>query len=348
MTTSAPAKVETHVTVPLDVDPQATGAVMESAVGGTTGKGIEGRSLGQIAWMRLKSDRVAIASSVVILLLLLTAVFAPVLVKLFGHPPNAFHQDLIDPALSVPIGKFGGINHNFLLGVDPTFGRDVFARIVTGARISLLVALCSTLLAVSMGTVLGITAGYFGGAVDSLIGRLMDLLLAFPQLLFAIAIGTILLQKNAVFGLHGDALSVVMLVIIIGFFGWPYVGRIIRGQTISLKEREFVDAARSLGASNFHIIFKELLPSLVAPVLIYATLLIPTNILFEAALSFLGVGVRPPTPTWGSMLSDAVATYQVDPTYMMVPGVALFVTVISFNLLGDSLRDALDPRAGRS
>jgi ABC-type dipeptide/oligopeptide/nickel transport system permease subunit len=125
------------------------------------------------------------------------------------------------------------------------------------------------------------------------------------------------------------------------------VGRIIRGQTISLKEREFIDAARSLGASNFHIIFKELLPSLVAPILIYSTLLIPTNILFEAALSFLGVGVRPPTPTWGAMLSDAVATYQIDPTYMFVPGVALFITVMAFNLFGDGLRDALDPRGNR-
>ena len=333
------------MTAPLDVDPQALVAASDAPEGT---KAIEGRSLGQIAMGRLKADRVAKGSATVLVLLLLMAVFSPLLVKWFGHPPNEWHQDLIDPALSVPNGKFGGISRDYLLGLDPTYGRDVFARIVTGARISLLVALSSTLLAVSIGTVLGITAGYFGGWVDNLIGRLMDLLLAFPQLLFAIAIGSILIQKDSIFGLHGDALSVAMLVIIIGFFGWPYVGRIIRGQTISLKEREFVDAARSLGASDFHIIFKELLPSLVAPILIYASLLIPTNILFEAALSYLGVGVREPTPTWGSMLSDAVHTYQVDPTYMLVPGVALFITVLAFNLLGDSLRDALDPRAGRT
>jgi peptide/nickel transport system permease protein len=338
------------VTLPLDVDPQAPDSPPGASVAGGAepGKAIEGRSLGQIAWMRLKRDRVAVGATFLIVILLLTAIFAPLLVKWFGHPPNEFHQDLIDPALSAPIGRWGGINKEFLLGVDPVYGRDIFARIVTGARISLLVALCSTLLAVTMGTVLGLVAGYFGGWVDSVIGRLMDLILAFPQLLFAIAMGTILLQKNEVFGLSGDSLSVSLLVIIIGFFGWPYVGRIIRGQTISLKEREFVDAARSLGASNAHIIFKELLPSLVAPVLIYATLLIPINILFEAALSFLGVGVRPPTPTWGGMLSEAVETYQIDPAYMMVPGIALFVTVMAFNLLGDSLRDALDPRAGRT
>ena len=337
------------MTAPLDVDPAAQGAGQDTddSTASTQPKVIEGRSLGQIAWLRLKRDRVAVGAAAVIVFLVLCAVFAPLLVKAFGHPPNEFHQNLIDPALSIPKGHFGGISRHYLLGLDPTYGRDVFARIVTGARISLLVALLSTALAVGLGTVLGITAGYFGGWVDSLIGRFMDLILAFPQLLFAIAIGTILLQKDSVFGLHGDALSVVLLVIIIGFFGWPYIGRIIRGQTISLKEREFVDAARSLGASNAHIIFRELLPNLFAPVLIYSTLLIPTNILFEAALSFLNVGVRPPTPTWGGMLSDAVATYQVDPTYMIVPGAALFITVMAFNLLGDSLRDALDPRAGR-
>ena len=335
------------MTAPLEIDPSATTADPEAVLVGTKSTNIEGRSLGQIALMRLRRDRVAKGSGVVIVLLLLIAVFSPLLVKLLGHPPNEFHQNLIDPALSTPKGKFGGINRHYLLGADPVFGRDVFSRIITGARISLLVALLSTTVAVVMGTVLGITAGYFGGWVDATIGRLMDLILAFPQLLFAIAIGTILLQKDSVFGLHGDQLSIGLLVIVIGFFGWPYIGRIIRGQTISLREREFVDAARSVGASNSHIIFKELLPNLVAPVLIYATLLIPTNILFEAALSFLGVGVRQPTPTWGAMLSDAVSTYQIDPTYMVVPGLALFITVLAFNLLGDSLRDALDPRAGR-
>ena len=337
------------MTAPLDVDPKAQGTVIDApaATAGQLGKSIEGRSLGQIAWMRLKRDRVAVGAVLVIGFLVLVAIFANLLVSWFGHPPNELHQDLIDPALSTPKGKFGGISSNYLLGIDPTYGRDVFSRIVIGSRISLIVALLSTGVAVGLGTLLGVTAGYFGGWVDNVIGRLMDLILAFPQLLFAIAIGAIVVQKDSVFGLHGDALSVALLVTVIGFFGWPYIGRIIRGQTISLREREFVDAARSLGASNTHIIFKELVPSLIPPILIYATLLIPTNILFEAALSYLGVGVRPPTPTWGGMLSDAAASYQIDPTYMVIPGAALLITVMAFNLLGDSLRDALDPRAGR-
>ncbi len=307
----------------------------------------EGRSLGQIAWMRLKKDRVAKISVGVLVFLVLVAVFAPLISKYLGHPPNEFHQDRIDPALSIPKGKFGGITKDYLFGVDPTYGRDVFSRIVYGARISLVVAVLSTFVAVGLGTVLGLIAGYFGGWIDAVISRLMDLLLAFPQLLFAIAIGSIAQVKDSIFGLKGDSLSIVQLVSIIGFFGWPYVGRIIRGQTISLREREFVDAARSIGASNRRIIFIELLPNLIAPIIIYSTLLIPTNILFEAALSFLGVGVREPTPTWGGMLSDAVNTFQIDHTYMLVPGLALFITVLAFNLLGDSLRDALDPKANR-
>jgi len=190
--------------------------------------------------------------------------------------------------------------------------------------------------------------GQLAGWIDGLISRVMDILLAFPLLLFAIGIGAVIVVTDKpVLGLSGTSLSVATLIFIIGFFQWPYIGRIVRGQTLSLREKEFVDAARSLGASNSHIIFKQLLPNLAAPVLVYSTLIIPTNILFEAALSFLGVGVRPPTPSWGQMLSDAVSTYQIDATYMIVPGMALFITVMAFNLLGDGLRDALDPRAGR-
>lgn len=310
-------------------------------------KAIEGRSLGQIAWMRLKRDKVALGGAVVIVIMISVAVFAAPIVKLLGHPPNEFHLDLIDPTFQIPSGKFGGISHDFLLGIEPGTGRDVFSRIVYGAQISLLVAFLATTIAVVIGTVAGVTAGYFGGWVDAAISRLMDLLLAFPQLLFAIALATILLYSDSVAGLSGKSLQIGILVMIIGFFNWPYIGRIVRGQTLSLREKEFVDAARSLGARSPHILFKQLLPNLVAPILVYATLIIPSNILFEAALSFLGVGVRAPTPSWGNMLSDAVASYQSDPTFMIVPGAALFITVMAFNLLGDGLRDALDPRAGR-
>jgi peptide/nickel transport system permease protein/oligopeptide transport system permease protein len=337
-----------RVTAPLDVEKSALQADPDAAVSGLSAKAVEGRSLRQIAWMRLKRDKVALGGGIVILLLIRIAVFAPLIVKLLGHPPNDFHQELLDPTLLTPKGSFGGISSQFLLGVEPVNGRDVFSRIVYGARISLLTAFLATLLSVSIGTVVGITAGFFGGWIDGLISRLMDILLAFPLLVFAISIGTVIQTANgSVFGLSGTSLSVATLIFIIGFFNWPYIGRIVRGQTHTLREKEFIDAARSLGATNRHIIFKQLLPNLAAPVLVYSTLIIPTNILFEAALSFLGVGVRRPTASWGSMLSDAVETYQIDPVFMIVPGVALLITVMAFNLLGDGLRDALDPRAGR-
>jgi peptide/nickel transport system permease protein/oligopeptide transport system permease protein len=328
------------MTAPLEVEGAAEArpeAVLEGA-----GKQIEGRSLGQIAWMRLKRDRVAMGGAVVVVVLILMALLAPVIVKLFGHPPTEFHQDLIDPSLQTPRGSFGGMSLEYPLGLEPVNGRDIFSRIVYGARISLLIAFLATLLSVLLGVVFGIIAGFFGGWVDTAISRTMDVFLAFPLLLFAIALAGVV--PDRAFGLSGNGLRVAVIVFIIGFFNWPYIGRIIRGQTLSLREREFVDAARSLGAGNRYILFRELLPNLVAPILVYATLLIPTNILFEAALSFLGVGVRAPTPTWGGMLSEAVRFYTIAPHFMIWPGFAIFVTVLAFNLFGDGLRDALDPR----
>jgi len=331
------------MTAPLDVRGTAAQAQPEAALAGLGVKAIEGRSLGQIAWLRLRRDKVAIAGAVVVIVLVIMALAAPLLVKLFGHPPNEFHQDLIDPSLQIPKGKWGGISRDYLFGVEPQNGRDLFSRIVYGARISLLVAFLATVLAVVIGTVFGVISGYFGGWVDTVISRTMDVFLAFPLLVFAIALGGVV--PDHAFGLSGNTLRIALLIFIIGFFSWPYIGRIIRGQTLSLREREFVDAARSLGARGSYIIARELLPNLIAPILVYSTLLIPTNILFEAALSFLGVGVRSPTPTWGGMLSDAVRWYTIAPYFVIVPGVAIFITVLAFNLLGDGLRDALDPRA---
>lgn len=304
---------------------------------------IEGRSLGQIAWRRLKRDKVALAGAAFLLFLILVAIFAPLIVKLLGSPPNQFHQDLIDTAggTLLPLGAFGGMSADHLMGVEPQNGRDIFSRVVYGSRISLLIAFLATLLSVAIGTTMGVVAGFFGGWVDALISRLMDMFLAFPLLVFAIALAGVF--PDSAFGLKGNTLRIVLLVFIIGFFNWPYIGRIVRGQTLSLRRREFVDASRSLGARRPYILFTELLPNLVAPILVYATLLIPTNILFEAALSFLGVGVRPPTATWGGMLSDAVVYYTA-PHFMLWPGLAIFATVLAFNLFGDGLRDALDPR----
>ncbi len=325
------------VTAPLDLQPSAQAAEPEAVLAGQPK--IQGRSLTQISWMRLKRDKVALAGLAIIIFLSLVAICAPLLTALNGHPPNVFYSEKLNSALGgAPEGRFGGIDKDFWLGVEPGTGRDIFSRIVYGARISLLIAVLATAVSVTIGAVMGVTAGYFGGWVDNAISRLMDVLLAFPVLVFQIAIVAVVSGVN----------RTALLVFLIGFFAWPYIGRIIRGQTLSLREREFVDAARSLGASDAHIIFKQLLPNLAAPILVYSTLIIPTNILTEAALSFLGVGVKPPTPSWGEMLSSAIRWYRVDPMYVAVPGITLFVTVLAFNLFGDGLRDALDPRANRS
>jgi ABC-type dipeptide/oligopeptide/nickel transport system permease subunit len=310
---------------------------------GTSAKAVEGRSLGRIAWTRLKRDRVALAGAAVIIFLVLVAVLAPVINRLFGHPPNEYHQDKINASLGgIPEpGTWGGISREFLLGVEPINGRDLFSRAIYGSQVSLLIAFIATLLSVVIGTVMGVISGYFGGWVDAFISRGMDIFLAFPLLLFAIALAGAIPDRG--FGLRGDSLRIAVIIFIIGFFNWPYIARVVRGQTLSLREREFVDAARSLGARRTYILTKELLPNLAAPLIVYSTLLIPTNILFEAALSFLGVGVRPPRASWGGMLSDATHWYQTDPWFMLPGGLAIFVTVLAFNLLGDGLRDALDP-----
>jgi len=301
---------------------------------------IAGRSLGQIAWRRLRRDKVAMAGGITIVVLIVIAVIGP----LFVQNPNTYNSQLIDPTFSRPFGPWGGISLAHPLGVEPISGRDMLARIVDGAPYSLLIGFLATVLAVVIGVVMGVIAGYYGGWVDWFIARLMDVFLAFPLIVFAIALVGVI--PNAMWGLSGNDLRVAVLVFIIGFFAWPYMGRIVRGQVLSLREREFVDAARSIGARGPYILFRELLPNLWGPILVYATLLIPTNILFEAALDYLGVGLVPPTPSWGQMLSSAVTNgfYQLDPMFMIIPGLAIFITVMAFNLFGDGLRDALDPK----
>jgi len=328
--------------VPIDVA-TGPGGPEPTPAPAVAGKAIEGRSLGQIAWMRLRQDKVAIAGGIVVIFLILVAIFGPYLVQ----NPLTYHENLIDPTFSRPFGTLGGISAAHPFGVEPITGRDLLARVVNGARVSLVIAFLATALAVSIGVVMGVIAGFFGGWVDSVIARAMDIFLAFPLLVFAIALVGVI--PSSAFGLSGNSLRIGLLVFVIGFFAWPYMGRIIRGQTLSLREREFVDAARSLGARGPYILFRELLPNLVGPILVYSTLLIPTNILFEAALSYLGVGIIPPTPSWGGMISDAVnnGIYSVDPMYMIIPGLAIFITVMAFNLFGDGLRDALDPKSSR-
>jgi ABC-type dipeptide/oligopeptide/nickel transport system permease subunit len=326
--------------VPIEAGTGPGGPAPEAPAPGSA-KAIEGRSLGQIAWMRLRRDKVAMAGGITIIVLILIAIVGPY----FVQNPDTYHANLINATFSRPNGPFGGISLAHPLGVEPVTGRDMLARIVVGARYSLLIGFLATALAVVIGVVLGVISGYFGGWSDAAIARSMDIFLAFPLLVFAIALVGVI--PNSAFGLSGSTLRVALLVFIIGFFAWPYMGRIIRGQTLSLREREFVDAARSMGARGPYILFRELLPNMVGPILVYATLLIPTNILFEAALDYLGVGLIPPTPSWGQMLANAVQQgfWYVDPMYMILPGLAIFITILAFNLFGDGLRDALDPRS---
>jgi len=312
--------------------------------GTAAAKTIEGRSLTQIAWSRLKKDKVAMGAGIVVLILVVIAVLAPLIANLAGAgDPTVMYPDTINSDTSMPNGAMGGVSGDHWLGVEPVNGRDVLSRVLYGSRISLLIATAASLLSLVIGIALGVIAGYFRGWVDAFISRIMDVFLAFPLLLFALALAAIV--PDTFFGMTGDTLRIAMLVFIIGFFSWPYAGRIVRGQTIALREREFVDAARVLGAKPRRIIVRELMPNLVAPILVYGTLLIPANILFEAALSFLGVGIRPPTPSWGKMLNDSIQYYRVDPAYLIVPGAAIFITVLAFNLFGDGLRDAFDPKA---
>ncbi|GAA4357579.1 ABC transporter permease [Angustibacter luteus] len=312
--------------------------------------GIEGRSPSQIAWGRLKRDRVGMISLLVVTLYVVIALLAPVITRLLGVDAK-YHTDLIGdggmPKASSWLNQ--GISTTHLLGIEPETGRDILAELLYGSRVSLLVAFSATLLTVVIGVVLGIVAGYSGGWLDTLLGRTMDLILCVPQLVLLISLSPLVLNAlDSRFGIDGNSARLIYLIAVFGIFGWPYLARIIRGQVLSLREREFVEAAVSIGASTRRILFKEILPNLWVPILVYSSLLLPSYISAEAALSFLGVGVAEPTVTWGNMLSNSVKYYQVVPLYLFIPGMALFLLVLAFNLLGDSIRDALDPRAGRS
>jgi ABC-type dipeptide/oligopeptide/nickel transport system permease subunit len=299
------------------------------------------RSPLQLFWRRLRSDRVALVALTVIVALVLVAIFAPLIVKLVGAPgPNVQDSKAVD-AFGTPLGPSAG----HLFGVDP-LGRDVLARTVYGARVSLLVGVLGTAFAVVLGVTAGLVAGYYRGWVDTLLSRFIDVVLSFPVLLLGIGIASACsLGHGCVGGAVTPGLRTVILVV--ALVSWTSIARIVRGQVLSLREQEFVVAARSLGASNRRIVFREILPNLVAPIAVYSSLLLPQTILLEAALSFLGVGISPPTASWGWMIADAAENFDTQWWYMLFPGAALLLTVLAFNLLGDGLRDALDPRTTR-
>jgi peptide/nickel transport system permease protein len=278
-----------------------------------------------------------------VLLLVLTAIFGgPLAAKITGHPQNSTYQETMTDDFGVPKGP----NSKFWFGVDSA-GRDLFVRTMYGARTSLIVGVVASGFAVLIGLIVGLLAGYLGGVVDTALSRFADVMLAVPQLL--IAVGIVAACSTTVQGCLGGLIQpgIGLVILVITIFSWSYIARIVRGFTLSLREKEFVESARALGASNARILVTEIVPNLVGPLIVYSTLLIPTNILFEAALSFLGLGVPPDQASWGQILSDAAGYYDVAWWLMVFPGGFLILTTLAFNLLGDGLRDALDVRSER-
>jgi peptide/nickel transport system permease protein len=302
---------------------------------------VAARSPLQLFWRRFRGDKVALAALAFIVLLVIVALAAPLIVKALNLAPlNAPDTSELD-AFGSPVGP----NSAHPLGVDD-LGRDILARVIYGARVSLEVAFVSTGIAVVVGVVIGTLAGFFRGWVDTLLSRAMDIVLAFPILLLAIGLAAACsLGNGCLAGIIRPGRTT--LIVVIALSSWPYIGRIIRGQVLSLAQKEFVEAARSLGASNLRIMAREILPNLVAPIIVYSSLVLPTNVLYEAALSYLGVGVQPPTASWGQMIADASPIFDTAWWYMLFPGIALVLTVLAFNLVGDGLQDALDPRSNK-
>jgi ABC-type dipeptide/oligopeptide/nickel transport system permease subunit len=317
---------------------------LESGFGGE----VAARSPLQLFWRRFRADRVAMASAIFLIFLIVVAIAAPLVVKIVGvSGPNVQNPN--------DLGGFGqptGPSAAHPFGVDE-LGRDILSRVVYGARVSLEVGIIGTAIAAIVGTVIGLVAGFYRRWADTLLMRMVDVFLAFPVLVLGLGIGAACgvfgCLKVGLFGSRFTLIQpgLVTVIFIIMLSSFTYIARIVRGQVLSLREKEFVEAARSLGASNTRILFREILPNLLAPIIVYSSLLIPLNILLEAALSFLGVGVRPPTPSWGGMISEATPIFNTAWWYMLFPGLALLLTVLAFNLFGDGLLDALNPRGTR-
>ncbi|HMH47325.1 MAG TPA: ABC transporter permease [Solirubrobacteraceae bacterium] len=301
---------------------------------------IAARSPLQLFWRRLRKDRVAMVSLGFVVFLVLVAIAAPLIVKILGLPGPYVENINLTDEFGSPLGPTAA--HPF--GVDQ-LGHDVMSRVIYGTRVSLEVGIVGTAIATVIGVSLGTVAGYYRGWVDTLLSRMVDVVLSIPVLLLGLGIGAACAVRGCLGGAVSPGTSVIIFLIML--VNWTYIFRIVRGLVLSLREREFVEATRALGASDARIMFREIMPNLVAPVIVYATLLIPLNILLEASLSFLGVGVRPPTASWGQMIAAATPIFNTAWWYMTFPGIALLLTVLAFNLLGDGLRDALNPRTAR-
>jgi len=313
---------------------------------------VEGRSPLRLAWARFRKDRLSMVALVVTAIFAILAIASPILDKLGILDPYTFHADLLDYKTgNFPKGFGGGMSWDHPLGVEPQSGRDVLSRLMLGTTLSLTIALSAAFITVAFGTVLGIIAGFTGGVVDSIVGRIIDLTLSFPSTLMLLALSGVVVDRMKDIGIpngpNGAFVNGVYIIVVLAIFGWPPIARLIRGQVLSIREREFVDAAILMGASRRRIYFKEILPNLWAPLLVYFTLLMPAYVSAEAALSFLGVGIKNPTPTLGNVLGGALSYAYTDFFFFFIPAAIIAAIVISFNLLGDGARDALDPRAGR-
>ncbi|MEU9186446.1 ABC transporter permease [Streptomyces sp. NPDC048484] len=316
-------------------------------------KKLEGRSPGQLMWHRFKRDRTGVVSALVVIFFFAVAALAPVISKLYGKDPYTLYAQEPDyPFLlddfAMPSGSFGGMSGDFWFGVEPKLGRDVFTMLVYGMRTSLYMAVVVTLFSVLTGVIIGMVSGYFGGKVDYWLGRITDFFLAFPQQLFFIAFMPVV---TALFVSPTDEtptyLRAVAIILVMWFLGWMGMARLVRSSVLSLREREFVEAAKVSGASPARIVRKEILPNIVTPILVQGTYMLPSSILSIAFLSYVGVGFTEPTPDWGRMFAIGSSIYEEDPMFMFFPGIAMVVFVLAFNLLGDSVRDAFDPKTGR-
>ncbi|MEU1037541.1 ABC transporter permease [Streptomyces sp. NPDC005907] len=316
-----------------------------------TPKGSESRSPGRLAWKRFKRDRTGVISACIVIFFFVVAICAPLISKLYGKDPYTTYAserpELLD-AFSYPAGPNGGMSSEFWFGIEPQLGRDVFTFLLYGIRTSLGIAVAATLLTTIVGVVVGVTAGYLGGRTDYLVGRVIDILLSFPSTLFFIAF------MPVVYGLFvapdeniPTSLRAISLILVLSAFGWASIARLLRGQVLGLREREYIEAAKVTGASPRRIVFKELLPNLWTPIIIQSTLMLPAFVTAEAGLAFLGVGIIDPTPDWGVMIQRGAQFYTEDLTFMLFPGLSMVIFVLAFNLLGDSVRDALDPKSKR-
>ena len=311
------------------------------------GVDVAGRSPGQLARARLRRDRVAMVSGGALVFFLLIGILAPLIELAYGIGPYDQFQDKLNRH-GMPLGYAGGISGDHWFGLEPNSGRDIFIRLVYGIRTSLFIAITAALLTSLIGVTLGVLAGYLGGWVDAVIGWITDFALALPFLIFALAVMPTF--ELRFYGPRDEVptwFRVVVLIAIFAAFGWTAMARLVRGQVISLREREFVEAARASGAGLGHMLFRQLLPNLWAPILVSFSLAVPAYVTGEAALSFLNIGIRDPTPDFGAMIFRSIDYLQGDPAYVFFPGITIFALVLAFNLFGDALRDALDPKSSR-